>query len=69
MSKPRSSVNERVARLRQLIDEAHSGRGSGSVGAESGVSTAEELRKLADRTEGALAKEEFEAAKARILQA
>jgi hypothetical protein len=66
-----NTVNERVARLRQLIDEAHSGGGSGSSGAAaSGVSTADELRKLADlHTEGLLTKEEFEAAKAKILGA
>jgi hypothetical protein len=63
------TVNERVARLRQLIDDAHSGRSSASSGAGSGVSPADELRKLADlNAEGVLTQEEFEAAKTRILE-
>jgi hypothetical protein len=62
------TVNERVARLRHLIDESHSGRSSGGGGAVAGISTGDELRKLADlHREGALTDEEFEAAKAKIL--
>jgi len=61
-------VNERVARLRLLIDKAHAGPSPASAPASHGSSTAEELRKLADlHTEGLLTEEEFQAAKAKIL--
>ena len=64
------TVNERVARLRQLIDASHAGPSPGSSGTASVASPADELRKLADlHTEGLLTSEEFEAAKAKILGA
>ena len=58
-------VQAGVARLRQLIDDAH--RPAPAVQAASS-STADEIRKLADlRSEGVLTDEEFEAAKSRLL--
>jgi hypothetical protein len=63
-------VNQGVARLRQLIDDAH--RPVAPVLApattQAPLSTADELRKLADlREEGILSEEEFESAKAQLL--
>jgi hypothetical protein len=59
-------VNAGVARLRQLIDEAHRPAQTGVPTAQ--PSAADELRKFADlRNEGVLSEEEFEQAKMRIL--
>jgi hypothetical protein len=61
-------VHEGVAVLRQLIDAAHQAPADGG-GAVASSSTADELRKLADlRSEGILSDEEFQAAKARLIE-
>jgi Short C-terminal domain len=58
-------VKAGVARLRQLIDDAHA---PSTDTAASPSSTADELRKLAElRDEGILSEEEFAAQKARLL--
>jgi hypothetical protein len=62
-----TEVNAGVARLRELIDAAH--RPAAAPVPTSSGGAADELRKLADlRDQGILTDEEFQAAKARVLE-
>jgi Short C-terminal domain len=60
-------VDPCVARLRQLIDQSHAPASAAAVPAQS--STADELRKLAELySQGLITADEFQAAKAQLLQ-
>jgi hypothetical protein len=65
-----SQVDAGVARLRQLIDQAHAPSATERDVAPAPSSTADELRKLAElHSQGVLTDEEFQSAKTRVLEA